>query len=192
MLSIVGVSAQFFLRGLHGLLVIVTFAYFCSADSWSPCLERKEAHIAFVAHPLFARPHIGDTARAPFKTISRRVRGAPYGFCKVLRATMKSESTNGLQMLQDMLRTLPRTGGYETISDLFRKYDLDKSGSIDAAELKEAMCDLGAKVTDEEVQSLLQSIDANGDGEVDWSEFENYLEIAQIRITQEGKGSEEV
>lgn len=54
----------------------------------------------------------------------------------------------------------------------FKGFDTDSSGSIDAAELKNAITSMGhADVTDDQVQAMLKSVDKNQDGTVDWIEF---------------------
>jgi len=92
---------------------------------------------------------------------------------------MSGAETEGLKLLEDLLRTLPSTGGYSTFSELFDKYDLNKSGSIDAAELRTALCDMGAQLSEDQVDSILNSMDINKDGQVDWAEFQSALELAE-------------
>ena len=63
----------------------------------------------------------------------------------------------------------------EQISELtnaFKGFDTDSSGAIDAAELKNAIQSMGhSEVTDEQIQAMLQRVDKNMDGTVDWIEF---------------------
>ena len=54
----------------------------------------------------------------------------------------------------------------------FKGFDTDSSGSIDAGELKNAIMSMGhSEVTDEQIQNMLQRVDKNMDGTVDWIEF---------------------
>ena len=54
----------------------------------------------------------------------------------------------------------------------FKGFDADQSGAIDASELKNAIMSMGhTDVTDEQVQTMLKSVDKNADGTVDWIEF---------------------
>lgn len=63
----------------------------------------------------------------------------------------------------------------EQVSEMinaFKGYDTDSSGSIDANELKTAILSMGhSEVTDEQIQAMLQRVDKNMDGTVDWIEF---------------------
>ncbi|KAL6072919.1 Calcineurin subunit B [Balamuthia mandrillaris] len=54
------------------------------------------------------------------------------------------------------------------VKSLFQKYDKDQSGSIDNAELKELLQDMGVQEI-EQAASLLA--DKNQDGHIDWKEF---------------------
>jgi Ca2+-binding EF-hand superfamily protein len=49
---------------------------------------------------------------------------------------------------------------YINISESFQKFDVDKSGFIDAWELKEALKSLGQNVKDEELFSILSQVDS--------------------------------
>ena len=54
----------------------------------------------------------------------------------------------------------------------FQNYDTSKDGKIDAKEFKSALAGMGHNdVTDEQVQKMLQSVDKNNDGVIEWLEF---------------------
>jgi Ca2+-binding EF-hand superfamily protein len=53
----------------------------------------------------------------------------------------------------------------------FEKFDVDRSGSIDAWELKSTLEAMGQRPTDEEVFALLAECDEDGSGQIDFSEF---------------------
>lgn len=53
----------------------------------------------------------------------------------------------------------------------FDKFDEDQSGTIDAAELKQAMRHMGLEVPQETVDSLLEQYDADNNGSLDLAEF---------------------
>ena len=53
----------------------------------------------------------------------------------------------------------------------FRGFDADGNGSIDSAELKHVMLDLGEKVTDADVDELIRSVDEDGSNTIEFSEF---------------------
>ena len=55
--------------------------------------------------------------------------------------------------------------------EIFRRYDVDGSGTIEAAELGEVMKDLGQEVSPAELHKMIEAIDADGSGEIDFEEF---------------------
>jgi len=62
----------------------------------------------------------------------------------------------------------------EQIADLkeaFAMFDIDGNGTIELAELQQVMHKLGQSPTKAELQEMIQSVDDNGDGEIDFDEF---------------------
>ena len=57
------------------------------------------------------------------------------------------------------------------IKEIFDYFDSDKSGSIDASELRECLKCLGENVVDEEVIDMIAAMDCDGDGTIDYQEF---------------------
>ena len=53
----------------------------------------------------------------------------------------------------------------------FLSYDVDGSGSITRDELKEWMTRHGRFLTRRQVQMMVDAVDVNGDGEIDYGEF---------------------
>ena len=63
---------------------------------------------------------------------------------------------------------------YKTIVEVknaFRKYDKNRSGSLNESELKRMMLSTGFSFTDVEVHSIMNLGDKDGDGEIDLEEF---------------------
>ena len=61
------------------------------------------------------------------------------------------------------------------VDELFDRYDTDSSGALDGKQLREAMAGIGLPPTDERVRSVLVQDDANGDGQLQRSEFAKLL-----------------
>ncbi|CAD7967599.1 unnamed protein product [Amoebophrya sp. A120] len=59
---------------------------------------------------------------------------------------------------------------------IFKHFDSDGSGSIDVDELRDAMQALGIKVTMASAKKIMATIDADGNGTVEWEEFETFFE----------------
>ena len=58
------------------------------------------------------------------------------------------------------------------IEQIFLKFDKDESNGIDSFELRSGMQDLGVTLTQGQAQHLLNEADADGDGYVQYEEFE--------------------
>jgi calmodulin len=56
----------------------------------------------------------------------------------------------------------------DEMTEAFRVFDKDGNGFISATELRNAMLNLGEKLTDEEVDEMLREADLNGDGQIDY------------------------
>ncbi|XP_069118561.1 calmodulin-like [Argopecten irradians] len=59
----------------------------------------------------------------------------------------------------------------EQMLEAFRLFDRDGNGSISPEELKQVMANLGEKLTDEELDSMIKEADTDGDGSVNYEEF---------------------
>jgi hypothetical protein len=72
---------------------------------------------------------------------------------------------------------------------LFRKFDVDMSGTLNCHELVEVINELGVPCNLEEARSVVEAFDKDGNGEIDYNEFlENTLNIeggAQFNLEDE-------
>ena len=59
----------------------------------------------------------------------------------------------------------------DEVREIFRSYDYDGSGSIDAGELARLLEALGMAPSEEDLAVALDVVDANHSGKVSWSEF---------------------
>ena len=56
--------------------------------------------------------------------------------------------------------------------EIFNKiYFQDGNGFINRMELRSVMMNLGEKLTDEEIESLIDDVDIDGDGQINYEEF---------------------
>lgn len=65
------------------------------------------------------------------------------------------------------------TGGdnLPIVLNAWKKYDADGSGALEAKEISLILSDLGMTQTEEEVEWLVQKLDRNGNGKIDFDEF---------------------
>ncbi|CAB1317138.1 unnamed protein product [Coregonus sp. 'balchen'] len=57
----------------------------------------------------------------------------------------------------------------------FKSLDKNNDGHIDASEIKQSLEELGMDITEEEVQTILQSMDNDGNMMVDWNEWRDHF-----------------
>ena len=74
------------------------------------------------------------------------------------------------RFLTMMARKMKDTDSAEEIKEAFKVFDKDGNGFISAAELRHIMTNLGEKLTDEEVDEMINAVD-DGDGRLDYQEF---------------------
>lgn len=80
------------------------------------------------------------------------------------------------EFLRLMASKLQDTDSIEEMREAFLVFDRDKSGSVTASELKHVMNNLGEQVTDEEVEEMIQEADADGDGELSFDDFLQFIQ----------------
>ena len=80
--------------------------------------------------------------------------------------------------LQIMANKLKEPITEAELHQAFKIFDKDGSGTISAVELRHAMTNIGEKLSDEEVEGILQDADVNGDGQLDFYEFSKMLTAA--------------
>ena len=61
------------------------------------------------------------------------------------------------------------------IKEAFDLFDTDKSGEIDSEELKQALKNLGIDAKNQTLQNMLNDLDANNSGSIDFEEFINMM-----------------
>ena len=71
--------------------------------------------------------------------------------------------------------------------DAFRMFDIDGGGTIETHELKQVMGELGEAPTDEDIEEMINLVDENGDGEIDFNEF---LNLMRLRMGESGEDAE--
>ena len=73
--------------------------------------------------------------------------------------------------------------------EIFEIFDSDQSGSIQSEEIAQVMRTLGQNPTNEEVEAMVNNIDVDGNGEVDFDEF---LILMVQQLKKENEAEEEL
>lgn len=63
--------------------------------------------------------------------------------------------------------------------EVFNRFDIDSSGSIDFQELRDKMLELGFMMDDEELHQMIADVDKNKNGKIEFPEFLNLLKRDQ-------------
>ena len=75
------------------------------------------------------------------------------------------------QFLTMMARKIKDVDSEEGIKEAFSVFDKEGNGFIRAAELRQIMTSLGEKLSDEEVDEIINEADLDGDGQVNYEDF---------------------
>lgn len=71
---------------------------------------------------------------------------------------------------------------YSTVQAIFERFDRDRSGKIDANELREALLSLGFSVSPVVLELLVSKFDKSG-GKNKAIEYDNFIEYVSQRMT---------
>eukprot|EP00501_MAST-03F_sp_TOSAG23-6_P002027 GSMAST32.ASY1.ANO1.2115.1 assembled CDS len=71
----------------------------------------------------------------------------------------------------------------DSCRDAFLQYDKDRSGTIDQWELKAVLEAMGQQPTDEEIFQMINDVDDNASGSIDFSEFLTVIKMQKSRAS---------
>ncbi|CAK8534250.1 unnamed protein product [Lathyrus sativus] len=89
--------------------------------------------------------------------------------------TTDREGCINLSEFSAVCRSDTSDGGGSALRDAFDLYDRDKNGLISTEELHLALDRLGMKCSVEECRDMINSVDSDGDGSVDFDEFKQMM-----------------
>jgi len=91
------------------------------------------------------------------------------------------------EFLQMMSKQQRKGLSQDTLKDAFRIFDKDDDGFISVEELRSIMKNLGDKMTDEELDEMLDTADTKHDGLINYSEFVMLLSKDSKKSSSKGK-----
>ena len=77
-----------------------------------------------------------------------------------------------------MTRTIQEASGSSQENELrerFKLFDKNNDGTITREELRQCMVQLGEKLSEEDINEMMDDADKNGDGVIDYDEFIKYM-----------------
>lgn len=77
------------------------------------------------------------------------------------------------------------------IEDIFRAYDADNSGSLDAEEVLQLLHSLGQDADPDKARALCFSLSVDGDGLISLDEFTEWMYLQQLNENAEEAGTDE-
>ena len=80
------------------------------------------------------------------------------------------------EFLSLMQKKLAQAESPDEMKEAFRIFDRDGSGTVTASELKYVMNNLGESVDEAMVEEMIREADADGDGELSFSDFLQYVQ----------------
>jgi len=79
------------------------------------------------------------------------------------------------EFLTLMARKMQDTDAEEEIKEAYRVFDKNGDGFISAAELRYIITNVGEKLTDEEVEQIIQHAQPNAQGQIDYAKFISHM-----------------
>lgn len=86
----------------------------------------------------------------------------------------KNSTTEGITFEQFCTMAAMKYDEVYTENDIiesFRTFDLENNGFVSTAELRRALCTMGEKLTEEEIEALFEQANVDADGNVYYEQF---------------------
>ena len=114
------------------------------------------------------RTHFDNIKYTGTSTV-RNLKSAPVG----ARTTIMTQSSSSSQWESDIfekLRQIIRSSS-KSFEDIFKEFDEEGNGTISQNEFRNAIRKLNLGLSSREIDKIMEKIDLNGEGKIDWREF---------------------
>lgn len=175
----------------------------------SPCTHRRapaaqDSHAKKADEGVFYEPALTKAAKLR-KAFERRgkqieekeqeLQQMPYAkFLRAIRAHLEaqSEPAAALNPVSQLRRTLQDKFGTDPqLAKEFLKLDVNRDGALTVPELRAALASYAIETTDDNLRALIDRVDENGDGEVQFEDFVNIVFVSndgQNRVAHKQTG----
>ncbi|KAI9085111.1 hypothetical protein K1719_032927 [Acacia pycnantha] len=133
-----------------------------SAKSLVRQMLEPDPKLRLTAKQVLEHPWLQNAKKAPNVPLGDVVKSRLKQFSMMNRFKRKA-----LRVIADFLSTEE----VEDIKDMFKKMDSDNDGIVSIEELKAGFRNFGSQLAESEVQMLIEAVDTNGKGRLDYEEF---------------------
>ncbi|EXB99432.1 Calcium-dependent protein kinase 13 [Morus notabilis] len=133
-----------------------------SAKNLVKQMLEPDPKLRLTAKQVLEHPWLQNAKKAPNVPLGDIVKSRLKQFSMMNRFKRKA-----LRVIADFLSTEE----VEDIKEMFRKMDTDNDGIVSIEELKSGLRNFGSQLGESEVQMLIEAVDNNGKGTLDYGEF---------------------
>ncbi|KAJ7949987.1 putative Calcium-dependent protein kinase [Quillaja saponaria] len=133
-----------------------------SAKSLVRQMLEPDPKLRLTAKQVLEHPWLLNAKKAPNVPLGDVVKSRLKQFSMMNRFKRKA-----LRVIADFLSTEE----VEDIKEMFKKMDSDNDGIVSIEELKAGFQNFGSQLAESEVQALIEAVDTNGKGTLDYGEF---------------------
>ncbi|XP_028760983.1 calcium-dependent protein kinase 13 [Neltuma alba] len=133
-----------------------------SAKSLVKQMLEPDPKLRLTAKQVLEHPWLQNAKKAPNVPLGDVVKSRLKQFSMTNRFKRKA-----LRVIADFLSTEE----VEDIKEIFKKMDSDNDGIVSVEELKAGFQNFGSQLAESEVQSLIEAVNTNGKGTLDYGEF---------------------
>jgi hypothetical protein len=136
------------------------------------------------------RSHFDDLKYTGSSTVRNLKATAVSGARATIRTTTSSSSTwefDIMEKVRQIIRSSP-----QSFEDIFRSFDTDGNGYISEVEFRNAIRKLNLGITSREIDKIMEKIDTNQDGRIDWQEFMSKFKNKELDVMMKERAKDKM